>query len=279
MTIDATPITVNSLRVDGTLQPTPPRALSRSRPTRRSRRPASSDNTAGAQTGHALNVGGNLTNDGTLDLSTSANVRRASPSRARRATFSGTGLTTDLHTLTINKGTSNANILEITTAALSVRAGHRRNSDAYLTITNGTLKISGSFVLAGRTFTAAAFDSCHRRVSAQQPELHVSGQNGSRPDRPWGNWHGTPGSAAILRISAGTFNIGTATGNSMGLATTPPSSSKVAPSTRPDVSASVSQPKLTYSQPAAPSRCARSATRRACSRASTSVRVSAPTSS
>ncbi|HEX7880795.1 MAG TPA: hypothetical protein VF720_15385, partial [Candidatus Eisenbacteria bacterium] len=119
-------------------------------------------------------------------------------------TFSGTGPTTDIRTLTINKGTSNANVLEITTSNFTVQGGNTdAASMAYLTLTNGTLKISGNFTLAGRTFTAAGFTiGTTAGFWLNNPNYTVSGQNGSSTV----NW---------LRVSQGTLNIGTASGNSM----------------------------------------------------------------
>jgi len=222
VTIDTTPITVNSLLVNGTLQyDTVVRAFTVT--TNLSIAPGGTlqTNTAGAQTGHTLSVGGNLTNDGTLDLSTSANTSgaRLTFTGAASNTFSGVGGTTNLRTLTINKGTSNANVLEITTSALSVQGTVVDGTPmAFLTITNGTLKISGTFVFAGRTFATAAFSiPATGGFWLNNPNYTVSGQNGSSTLTGLGaTGTGTPGSAALLRISAGTFNIGTATGNSMG---------------------------------------------------------------
>src|SRR6185436_1979711 len=140
-------------------------------------------NPAGAQTGHTLSVGGNLTNDGTLDLSTSANTSgaRLTFTGAASNTFGGAGATTDLRTLTINKGTSNANILEITTSTLSVQGTAVDGTPmAFLTITNGTLKISGTFALAGRTFTAAGYSiPATGGFWLNNPNYTVSAQAGS----------------------------------------------------------------------------------------------------
>ena len=223
VTIDTTPVTVNSLTVNGTLEyDAVLRAVTVT--TNVSIAPGGTlqTNTVGAQTGHTLSVGGNLTNDGTprpehigQHVGREAHLHGCGEQHASAAR----ALTTDLRTLTINKGTSNANILEITTSALSVQGTVVDGTPmAYLTITNGTLKMSGSFVLAGRTFTAAAFAiPATGGFWLNNPNYTVSGQNGSSTLTGLGTTGtGVPGSAALLRISAGTFNIGTATGNSMG---------------------------------------------------------------
>ena len=219
VTIDTTPITVNSLTVNGTLQyDAVLRAVTVT--TNVSIAPGGTlqTNTAGAQTGHTLSVGGNLTNDGTLDLSTSANTSgaRLTFTGAASNTFSGVGATTDLRTLTINKGTSKANILEITTSALSVQGTVVDGTPmAFLTITNGTLKISGTFVFAGRTFAAFSIPA-NGGFWLNNPNYTVSAVAGSGTVAGLGAaGTGTPGSGALLRISAGTLNVGTAINNSV----------------------------------------------------------------
>ena len=222
VTINTTPITMNSLTVNGTLEyDAVLRAVTVT--THVSIAPGGTlqTNTTGVQTGHTLTVGGNLTNDGTLDLSTSANTSgaRLTFTGATSNTFGGTGLTTDLRTLTINKGTSKANVLEITTSVLSVQGTVVDGTPmAYLTITNGTLKISGTFAFAGRTFSSAGYSiPATGGFWLNNPNYTVTGQAGSASLGGTGaSGTGSPGSAALLRISAGTLNIGTATGNSMG---------------------------------------------------------------
>jgi len=71
--------------------------------------------TTGTVTTHALSLGGDLTNNGTLDFSTNTNTAAAGITftGAANNTFGGSGSTTDILSLTINKGTSNANVLEL----------------------------------------------------------------------------------------------------------------------------------------------------------------------
>jgi hypothetical protein len=209
VTIDATPITVNSLTVNGTFQ-YDATARTFNVTTNVSIAPGGTlqTNTTGAQTNHNLSVGGNLTNDGTLDLSTSANTSgaRLTFTGAASNTFSGAGTTTDLRTLTINKGTSKANVLEITTSALSIQGTVVDGTPmAFLTITNGTLKISGSFAFAGRTFSSGSYSiPANGGFWLNNPNYTVSAASGN------------PTMNGLLRISQGTFNIGTAANNSMG---------------------------------------------------------------
>src|SRR6185436_13598648 len=67
--------------------------------------------TTGTQTGHVLSLAGNLTNNGVLDFSTNGNTAGAGITftGATNNTFSGSGGTTDILGITVNKGTSSAN--------------------------------------------------------------------------------------------------------------------------------------------------------------------------
>ncbi|HET9325178.1 MAG TPA: T9SS type A sorting domain-containing protein [Candidatus Eisenbacteria bacterium] len=207
VTINTTPITIGSLRVEGLLEyDATVRSLTVTTNLSISPGGILQTNPVGVQTGHNLIVGGNLTNDGTLDLSTSSNTSgaRLTFTGAASRTFSGTGPTTDLRTLTINKGTSNANILEIATSVLSVQGTVVDGAPmAFLTITNGTLKISGTFPMAGRTSSGGLFIPATGGFWLNNPNYIVSGQAGN------GTVNG------LLRISQGTLNVGTAANNSI----------------------------------------------------------------
>ncbi|MES2849647.1 MAG: BNR-repeat neuraminidase N-terminal domain-containing protein, partial [Bacteroidota bacterium] len=108
----------------------------------------------GAGTGtKQLNIGGtattsqsgNLTVNGTFDMNTSATVFVSTTFfGALSGTISGTGTTCDFYTITVNKGTSAASILELTrviTQFTPTVAGSR------LVLTNGTFKISSATVI------------------------------------------------------------------------------------------------------------------------------------
>ncbi|MGA9995206.1 MAG: DUF4214 domain-containing protein [Pyrinomonadaceae bacterium] len=158
---------------------------------------------------HTLSLAGNLTNNGTLDFSTSGNTASAGITftGVTNTTFSGTGATTDIRTMTINKGTSNVNTLELLTSNFTVQ-GVTTDVAGFLTLTNGTLKISGTFTMTNRVFTAAGYTiNATSGFWLNNPNFTVAGQNGS------------PTESGLLRITQGTFNIGIATGNSMGFST------------------------------------------------------------
>ncbi|HYV07892.1 MAG TPA: C25 family cysteine peptidase, partial [Blastocatellia bacterium] len=167
--------------------------------------------TAGTVTTHVLSLGTNLVNSGVLDLSTNANTAGANLTFTgpTNNTWSGTGATNDIRTVTINKGTSNANVLELTATNFTAQGvGTDGANAAFLTLTNGTFKVSGTFVASFRTFTAAAYTiGATAGFWLNNPNYSVAGQNGS------------PTESGLLRISQGTFNIGTSSGNSMGFST------------------------------------------------------------
>ncbi|WP_313918400.1 hypothetical protein [Tahibacter sp.] len=163
----------------------------------------------GAVTTHVLSVGSDLTNNGTLDFSTNGNTAAAGITfvGATNNTFGGTGATTDIRTLTLNKGTSNANTLELATPTFTVQ-GVSTDVAGFLTLTNGTFKLSGTFPLTNRVFPAAAYSiGTTAGFWLNNPNATVAAQNGS------------PTCSGRFRVSQGVYNIGTATGNSLGFAT------------------------------------------------------------
>jgi hypothetical protein len=159
----------------------------------------------GTQTGHLLSLAGNLVNNGILDFSTNGNTAAAGITftGATNNTFSGSGSTTDLFSLTINKGTSSANVLELMTSNFSVQ-GVATDVAGFLNVTNGTFKLSGSFSATNRLFTTPVYSiPATGGFWLNNPNFVVTGQNGS------------PTTSGLLRISQGTFNVGTAVNNSM----------------------------------------------------------------
>ncbi len=163
---------------------------------------------AGTVTTHALSVGGNLTNSGVLDFSTNGNTAGAAITftSSSSATFSGAGATTDIRTITINKGTQ-APTLEINPTNFTVQ-GVATDVAGWCTITSGTLKLSGTFAGTNRLFSAAGYTiPAAGGFWLNNPNYTITGQNGS------------PTLGGLLRVSQGTLNIGTATGNSMGFST------------------------------------------------------------
>jgi hypothetical protein len=163
--------------------------------------------TTGTVTTHSLSVGGSLTNNGTLDLSTNGDTAGAGITftGAANNTFGGAGPVTDIRTITLNKGTSRANTLELNPTNFTVQGATADGpASAFLTLTNGTLKVSGSFTGNHRTFATAAYtigattgfwlNNANYTVAAQTGNATVNGG---------------------FQASAGTYNVGTAVDNSM----------------------------------------------------------------
>jgi CSLREA domain-containing protein len=164
--------------------------------------------TTGTVTTHSLSLGGNLTNNGTLDFSTNANTAGAGITftGAANNTFGGTGATTDIRALTINKGTSNANILELNPSNFTVQGTTTDGTPmAFLTLTNGTFKISGSFTVTGRVFSSGYSIGATQGFWLNNSNFTIAGQGASVTN------------SGLLRVSAGTFNVGTSGGNALSL--------------------------------------------------------------
>ena len=162
---------------------------------------------AGAQTGHVLSIGGNLVNDGAIDLSTNSDTAGAGITftGAAEAALMNTG-TLDLRStggITENKGTSAASTLDLQPGGTITVQGS--NTAGFLTITNGTFKISGSSAFASPVFTLPAYTiPATGGLWLNDANATVVGQNGS------------PTNNGSLRVSTGTLNLGTVGGNTFG---------------------------------------------------------------
>lgn len=110
----------------------------------------------GIVTNHVLSIDGNIVNNGTLDFSTNGNTAGTEIifTGVANTTFSGTGTTTNVSRITVNKGTSAASVVELNTSAFSVRSATSTPGvvQSFLNILNGTFKISGTFSMANGLF-------------------------------------------------------------------------------------------------------------------------------
>ncbi|HEV7858018.1 MAG TPA: fibronectin type III domain-containing protein [Pyrinomonadaceae bacterium] len=162
----------------------------------------------GTVTTHVLSVGSDLTNNGTLDFSTNANTAAASITftGATNNTFSGTGATTDIRAITINKGTSNANVLELLPTNFTVR-GVATDVAGFLTLTNGTFKISGTFAVTNRVFTTATYViPATAGIWLNNPNFVVAGTASST----------TTNCNGLFRLTQGTYNVGVGAADGIG---------------------------------------------------------------
>ncbi len=89
-----------------------------------------------SNTTHTLNCGGNITNNGTVNLNPDANSScNTIFNRLGNQTVSGSGETTRFNLITLNMGTSKNNVLDISSSSFLVPT-------PFLTLTNGTFKLS-----------------------------------------------------------------------------------------------------------------------------------------
>ncbi|MFT3911081.1 MAG: hypothetical protein QM737_16800 [Ferruginibacter sp.] len=155
-------------------------------------------------TSHVLSIAGNLTLNGaaTFNGSASANSKcNITFTGATNNSFTTSATASvSFNTVTINKGTAATNILDFNPgAAWTATAGSQG-----FTITNGTLKISGTATISSVVFNATAYSiPSTGGFWLNNANFTVTAQNAS------------PTNTGLLRISAGTYNIGTAAGNAM----------------------------------------------------------------
>lgn len=155
--------------------------------------------TTGTTTAHTLYLGGNLTNNGTLDLSTNSNTAGANIefTGPYNITFGGTGGTTNIRQLYINKGT-NTSIVELNPDNFTVRGSATDHAAAaFLQMNKGIFKISGSFTYTGRVFSGAFLIPAQFGVWLNNPNFTIAAQGGNAQNN------------GMLRITSGTWNINT----------------------------------------------------------------------
>ena len=153
---------------------------------------------SGAAT-HAMTIGGDLTNNGTFDMSRGGTTLLCDVTFNQNGnqTVGGSGSTTRFNAITVNLGTSQSNVLEINSSNFSAK-------DPFLTLTNGTLKMSGSYSLTNRFFTTSGYTiAASTGIWLNNSNVTVSAQNAS------------PQNNGLLRITSGAYNVGTASGNSL----------------------------------------------------------------
>jgi hypothetical protein len=171
-------------------------------------------NPLGTQTGHILSVGTDLTNNGTIDFSTNGNTAAAgitfTGATDATATF-GAGSTTDFKQsvggagVIINKGTNNTPVLTFLPGGTITVLG--ANAVGFLSITNGTFKLSGSNAFSNPVFNAAGYAI---------PATGGFWMNNSNATVVAQNGTGTV--TGMFRMTLGTFNLGTGSGSALAFA-------------------------------------------------------------
>lgn len=142
--------------------------------------------------GHTLLIGGNVTNNGTFTDNATA-IDRVTFNGAANQTVSGAGTTMNFNLITVNNtGAANNNIVEVSSTNFAVPTN-------FLTLTAGIFKVSGSFTLSNTFFTPASYTiAAGAGLWLNNANASVTGQSG------------TPILNGLIRITSGTYNVGTA---------------------------------------------------------------------
>ena len=155
----------------------------------------------------------NLTVNGTFDMWLTATTGRATLTffGIQNSVISGTG-TLDLNnTNIINKGATAATALVINPILELQRAYTVQGANTLgfvATLTAGTLKIGGTFTQVNPVFTATSYSvPALAGIWLNNPNFTIAGLAGS------------PTVTGLFRVTTGTYNIGTSSGNSLGSGT------------------------------------------------------------
>jgi len=143
---------------------------------------------------HSFIIGGNISNAGVFDMVTGGNdLCNVTFNGSANQTISGSGSTTDFNRITVNNtGAANNNIVEILPTNFTAAAG-------FLTLTRGIIKMSGSYTFTNTFFnTASPTINSDEGIWLNNANVTVTGQGGDT------YLYG------LIRISAGTYNIGNA---------------------------------------------------------------------
>lgn len=168
---------------------------------------ANSALTTGTGALHEIIVVGNLTNNGIFDLCTNNDQAGAGLHfrGASNSSFSGSGSITDIRTIRVDKGNSPASTVELTVSNFTVKGSTIDGlGESYLTLINGTFKISGFFAGNHRTFANPTYTiPLTAGIWLNNPNYTIAGQ---------------PGNVTVvgsLNVSAGVYNIGTEATNTL----------------------------------------------------------------
>jgi hypothetical protein len=141
---------------------------------------------------NTLTFSGNWTNNGTF----SGNTGTVTFSRNGNQTIAGTGIN-NFNLVRVNMGTSIGNTLEVVASQFNA-------PDAFLTITNGTFKMSGTFAFSNSFFVGPIYNiQPTSGFWVNNPNVTVTPQAGGISVR------------GLLRLTAGTYNVGTAVDHSL----------------------------------------------------------------
>lgn len=157
---------------------------------------------------NTMSVAGDITNAGTFDMSRGGTnfVCTVTFNKNGNQTISGSGAITRFSYIVVNMGTSNSNILEISSSDFQACANFlHSNSAAINQLQNGTIKFSGSYTLNNTLFQAGSFYQIVATAGVWLNNVNVTTAALTDSYDLYG----------LLRVTSGTFNVGTSSGNSI----------------------------------------------------------------
>lgn len=154
-------------------------------------------NTAG-NGDNELYIGGDLTNTGVFDMNIGSATADVMFNGSANQSITGTGSTTDFYSMVIdNSGAANNNIVEVMPSNFTAAAD-------FLTLTDGILKMSGSYAFSNTFFNSSTPTiNSDEGIWLNNSNVTITAQNGSLT------------LSGIIKITSGTFNIGTSSDRSL----------------------------------------------------------------
>ena len=166
-------------------------------------------NSTGTAVANALTIGGSLTNNGTLDFNLgSGRIANLTFLSSQAASFTGPSATsTNLYTLTLNKGVGQAATLNMDVAGTLTTPGSN-----WLTLTNGTLryaKTAGTQLLTIHDALSAYLIPDNAALTIDAPGATVTVATNSAAPATNTSSAADLKLAGKLQVLSGTFNVGT----------------------------------------------------------------------
>lgn len=157
---------------------------------------------------NTLSIAGNISNEGTFDMSRGGStlVCTVTFNKNGNQSVTGSGSTTRFSYVVVNLGTSNSNILEISSSNFQACANFlHSNASAANQLQNGTIKFSGSYTFSNTLFQQGSYYEivATAGIWLNNPNVTTTAVNDSYDVR------------GLLRVTSGTFNVGTSSGNSI----------------------------------------------------------------
>lgn len=157
---------------------------------------------------NTMSIAGNISNAGTFDMSRGGSTLVCSVTFNKNGnqSVSGSGSTTRFSYVTVNMGTSNTNVLEISSSNFQTCANFLHiSSTAANQLLNGTIKFSGSYTYSNTLLQAGTYYEivATAGIWLNNSNVTTTAVNDSYDLR------------GLLRVTQGTLNVGTSIGNSI----------------------------------------------------------------